>query len=224
MDHAFGAESGPTWSTGPQLLGKRIVEFDPDPDTGELGGHPHTLVEYTGTGKSTAAGLAAGPGGLYFTDLYRDQGWASAIDPGARVLRIRYGPPATPVLRATFPASPAAENDPRVIGSAQFSSSVTIYTGAGCQTPVATGTSDELASTGIPVHVPDDSVTSLYARDSVAGVSSACSGDAVSYVESSPDRGFDLKSAVRRCRQKHRGKARKRCIKRAKRKRARALG
>ena len=223
MDHAFVAESGPTWSTGPQLLGKRIVEFDPDPDTGELGGHPHTLVEYTGTGKSTAAGLAAGPGGLYFTELYRDQGYASAIDPGARVLRVRYGPPATPVLRSTFPASPADENSPRVFGSAQFSSSVTIYTGPGCQTQVATGTSDELASTGIPVPVSDNSTTSLYARDSVAGVSSACSTDPLSYLESSPERGFDLKDAVRRCRNKHRGKARKRCVRRAK-KRARALG
>jgi glucose/arabinose dehydrogenase len=90
QDHAFVTESGPTWATGPQVQGKRIVEFGPDPDTGEIGGHPHTLVEYTGTGKATAVGLAAGPDGLYFTELYKDLDYSSAIDPGARLFRVRY--------------------------------------------------------------------------------------------------------------------------------------
>jgi hypothetical protein len=90
MDHAFVTESGPTYATGPQTLGKRIVEFAPDPSSGELGGHPHGLVEYTGTGKGTAAGLAAGPDGLYFTELYKDLDYTTPIDPGARLLRVRY--------------------------------------------------------------------------------------------------------------------------------------
>jgi Ca2+-binding RTX toxin-like protein len=89
MDHAFVAESGPTYTTGPQELGKRIVEFDPQPG-GEMGGHPHGLVEYTGTGKGTAVGLGAGPDGLYWTELYKDQNYTSAIDPGARLLRVSY--------------------------------------------------------------------------------------------------------------------------------------
>ncbi|HEY1238691.1 MAG TPA: PQQ-dependent sugar dehydrogenase [Solirubrobacterales bacterium] len=222
MDHAFVAESGSTWATGPQLLGKRIVEFAPDPETGEIGGHPHTLVEYTGTGKATAAGLAAGPGGLYFTELYRDQGFTSAIDPGARLLRIRYGPPVMPTLRETIPASPSGDNKPSVLGSAQFSSAVTLFSDPGCQTPVATGTSEELASSGIPVPVPDNSTTTLYARDSVAGVASACTIDPLTYVEQSPlgalAKHMNLKAAVRRCKKHHRGKNRKRCIKRVKRK------
>jgi hypothetical protein len=223
MDHAFVAESGPTWATGPQLLGKRIVEFAPDPDTGELGGHPRTLVEYTGIGKSTAAGLTAGPGGLYFTELYSDHGFASPIDPGARLLRIRYGAPVAPVLTAVTPPSPADENSPRVHGAAQFSSSVTLFTGAGCETPIAAGTSDELASSGIPVRVPDNSTTNLYAWDSVAGVHSACTTEPLTYVEHSVAKRSKLKAAVRRCRRKHRGKARARCVKRAK-QRAKAMG
>ena len=89
MDHAFVTESGPTYATGPQELGKRIVEFDPQPG-GEIGGHPHGLVEYTGTGKGTAVGLGAGPDGLYWTELYKDQNYTSAIDPGARLLRVSY--------------------------------------------------------------------------------------------------------------------------------------
>jgi glucose/arabinose dehydrogenase len=90
QDHAFVTESGPTWATGPQVQGKRIVEFAPDRGTGEIGGHPRTLVEYTGTGKATAVGLAAGPGGLYFTELYKDLDYTTPIDPGARLFRIRY--------------------------------------------------------------------------------------------------------------------------------------
>ncbi|HEY6771652.1 MAG TPA: PQQ-dependent sugar dehydrogenase, partial [Solirubrobacterales bacterium] len=226
--HAFVTESGPTWATGPQKTGKRIVEFEPDPVTGEIGGHPHALVEYTGTGKASAVGLAAGPEGLYFTELYRDQGWSTPIDPGARLLLLRYGPPKVPSLIATNPPSGANENSPRITGKAQFASTVGIYTDPACQTLVATGTSDELVSGGIPVHVPDNSSTSFYAADSVAGVSSACSGAALNYVEQSPAgavaKRADLRAAKRRCRKRFEGKARARCLKRAKKKARRLQG
>jgi glucose/arabinose dehydrogenase len=92
MDHAFVTESGPTYATGPQPTGKRIVEFSPKPG-GDLAGPPSTLVEYTGVGRATAAGLAAGPDGLYFTDLYKDTDYTSPADAGGRLLRIRYFPP-----------------------------------------------------------------------------------------------------------------------------------
>ena len=90
MDHAFVTESGPTWATGPQSRGKRIVEFAPGAGGDFAGALPTPLIEYTGSGKATAAGLAAGPDGLYFTDLYKDMGYSSAIDRGANVLRVRY--------------------------------------------------------------------------------------------------------------------------------------
>jgi glucose/arabinose dehydrogenase len=226
MDHAFVTESGPTWATGPQLLGKRIVEFDPDTGTGEFGGHPHTLVEYTGTGKATAVGLAAGPAGLYFTELYKDEGASSAIEPGARLLLVRYGSPTVPSLNAIDPPSGANENRPRILGTAQFSSEVNIYTDPACRVPAGSGTSDELESSGIPVRVDDNSSTSFYATDSAGQNVSECSSDPLSYVERSPAtaaaKQFHLKAAVKRCTRKHRGKARVRCIRRAKR-RARAL-
>lgn len=111
QDHAFVTESGPTWATGPQVQGKRIVEFEPDQDTGEIGGHPHTLVEYTGTGKATAVGLAAGPGGLYFTELYKDLDYASPIDPGARLMKISYtGALPQPESPGSSPNPPAPFN------------------------------------------------------------------------------------------------------------------
>ncbi len=86
---AFVTESGSTWATGPQLYGKKISEL-------EIGFHenlvsgPTTFAEYNGSGKATAAGLIAGPDGLYFTDLYKDFGYATPFDAGANVIRIRW--------------------------------------------------------------------------------------------------------------------------------------
>ncbi len=89
----FVTESGPTAGVGPWAQGKRIVEFqlhsNPDisPGLAKLSG-PTTLVEYTGSGRATALGLAAGPDGLYFTDLYKDFG--GMTEAGGNVLRVRF--------------------------------------------------------------------------------------------------------------------------------------
>ena len=79
LDHAFVSESGPTYATGPQTRGKRIVEFVLDANGNRISG-PTTLVEYTGAGSGTVVGLAAGPDGLYFTELYKDLGAVTPID------------------------------------------------------------------------------------------------------------------------------------------------
>lgn len=89
LDHAFVTESGPTYGTGPQSLGKRITEFVLNPAGGLISG-PTPFIDYIGAGKATCVGLTAGPDGLYFTDLYMDTGYTSPIDAGANVLRIRY--------------------------------------------------------------------------------------------------------------------------------------
>jgi len=86
--HAFVTESGPTYATGAQPRGKRIVEFEIDAGGGLVSG-PAPLVEYTGAGKATAVGLAAGPDGLYFTDLYEESGAKGPTGPGASILRVR---------------------------------------------------------------------------------------------------------------------------------------
>jgi glucose/arabinose dehydrogenase len=69
LDHAFVSESGPTYASGPQFSGKRIVEFALDANGNRIG-EPTTLVEYRGTGQGTIVGLAAGP------DLGGVGGWA----------------------------------------------------------------------------------------------------------------------------------------------------
>jgi glucose/arabinose dehydrogenase len=112
MDHAFVTESGPTWATGPvDIFGKRISEFALDSGGNLASGYPKTLIEYSGTGKATAAGLAAGPDGLYFTDLYVDQEFDTAVARGANVLRIKYvgtlpTPPEPPISEPP-PSDPA---------------------------------------------------------------------------------------------------------------------
>lgn len=91
--HAFVSESGPTYATGPQDRGKRVVEFSFNAN-GSVSG-PKTLVEYNGNGKTTVAGLAAGPDGLYFTGLYSDSVNDGPTSSNAKIYRIRYIPPTT---------------------------------------------------------------------------------------------------------------------------------
>jgi glucose/arabinose dehydrogenase len=116
MGHAFVTESGSTYASGPQETGKQIVEFDLGPEGANRAG-PTMLAEYSGAGKATAVGLAAGEDGLYFTDLYKDREYLSPIDRGANVLRIRYCGNACPGRAAeNVPAGPsvAARQRPRV--------------------------------------------------------------------------------------------------------------
>ncbi|MEM6571351.1 MAG: PQQ-dependent sugar dehydrogenase [Planctomycetota bacterium] len=87
-DRAFVTESGGTYAAGPQFNGKCITEFQID-DQGNLLSGPTRLIEYAGTGRATVAGMAAGPDGLYFTDLYRDTG-SNPTAPGANILRVRW--------------------------------------------------------------------------------------------------------------------------------------
>jgi hypothetical protein len=89
MDHCFVTESGATYAAGSLENGKRISEFTFDADGNRVSG-PIALIEYIGTGRATAVALAAGPDGLYFSDLYKDFGATIPIERGANVLRIRY--------------------------------------------------------------------------------------------------------------------------------------
>jgi len=96
MDHAFVSESGSTLAIGPQVNGKRIVEFV-QTLSGAVSDGPDALIEYAGDGAGSVVGLIAGPDGLYFTALYNDDAKsqspadiALAIGPGAKVYRIRY--------------------------------------------------------------------------------------------------------------------------------------
>lgn len=124
MGRAFITESGPTYATGPQARGKRIVECVLAGGDTPLSEPPRAFAEYIGTGKATAVALAAGPDGLYFSDLYRDQGASAPKDAGAVVYRIRYvGLPlagsGSGALGEYFPApdlsgTPVSRRDPAI--------------------------------------------------------------------------------------------------------------
>jgi glucose/arabinose dehydrogenase len=124
MGRAFITESGPTYATGPQTRGKRIVECALAGGDTPLSESPRVFAEYIGTGKATAVALAAGPDGLYFSDLYRDQGAAAPKDAGAVIYRIRYaGPPpagtGSGALAEYFPTpdlsgTPVSRRDPAI--------------------------------------------------------------------------------------------------------------
>src|SRR5690606_3859001 len=68
---------------------KKITGFALDA-AGNVTEGPLTLVEYVGTGQGTVAALAAGPDGLYFSELYEDSGDNGATASGARIFRVRY--------------------------------------------------------------------------------------------------------------------------------------
>jgi hypothetical protein len=86
----YVAESGATWATGAQSIGKRISEWVLDASGNLVAGYPRTLIAYNGAGKASCVGLAAGPDGLYFSDLYKDSSLTSPIERGANILRVRW--------------------------------------------------------------------------------------------------------------------------------------
>jgi hypothetical protein len=118
------------------------------------------------------------------SDFPADPNAGDGADIGAYELK---APPTAPTLIATAPASPANDNNPSVIGSAEASSTVALYTNAGCSgTPVASGGAAAFASPGLTVSVLDNSTTSFYAKATdLLSQTSSCSSGSVVYVEDS---------------------------------------
>ena len=94
--------------------------------------------------------------------------------------------PPAPVFGSTSPASPANNNSPKLIGTAESGSTIKIYTTSDCSgTPTATGTAATLASPGITVSVSNDTSTNFRATATdAAGNTSQCSSP-ITYVEDS---------------------------------------
>ena len=119
-DSLFVASAGPVYAPGPQRAGKAIQEFRFNPD-GSLDQNPTLFARYVGEGRGSIADLKARPDGLYFTDLYVDDGVGGPIAAGGKIWRIHY------------------------TGSASFTSSTTA--GAGPLTISFTDTSDVVGAT-----------------------------------------------------------------------------
>jgi subtilisin family serine protease len=96
--------------------------------------------------------------------------------------------PAPPDLTATDPASPANENHPKIVGSAEPSSTVKLFAGSSCGgTAIATGTAEQLASPGLEVTVADNSVSEFSATATDAALNTSACSEPIEYAESSPD-------------------------------------
>lgn len=94
--------------------------------------------------------------------------------------------PPKPILPDPVPGSGTNDNNPKIKGSAEAGTTVTLFNGFECTgKPVATGTAAELAGAGIGVSVPDNSITvfTAFATDAARNRSS-CSA-ATSYLEDS---------------------------------------
>ncbi|MFQ5675495.1 MAG: PQQ-dependent sugar dehydrogenase, partial [bacterium] len=84
----FVGLSGPTYHLGQTTRGKRIEMFT----LGENGSvtSEEVFLKYIGDGRATVVGLAFGPDGLYFTDLYGEAGFDSNGLTRANVYKISF--------------------------------------------------------------------------------------------------------------------------------------
>jgi hypothetical protein len=96
-----------------------------------------------------------------------------------------------PALIGTNPGSPANNNNPEILGSAQSGTTVNLFTNSSCTgPPVASDTAANFASPGIAVSVADNTTTTFYAAATDGADTSACSSTraangSVTYVEDS---------------------------------------
>jgi hypothetical protein len=92
-----------------------------------------------------------------------------------------------PVLAGTDPASPSNRNDPKVKGTAEDGSTVSLFTSADCSgLAVATGSAADFSAAGLTVTVADNSTTVFRATiTDAAGNTSTCSTTSATYVEDS---------------------------------------
>jgi hypothetical protein len=94
--------------------------------------------------------------------------------------------PAAPVLSRTEPGSPANNNTPSLLGTAEAGSTVRIYSSPACDgASLAQASADASGAFSVAVNVADSSTTTWYAAATdAAGNTSPC-GQGLSYVEDS---------------------------------------
>ncbi len=101
---------------------------------------------------------------------------------------VDHAPPSKPVLAGTVPESGSNENHPRIVGSTEAGSTVTVFKGTTCSGGVvATGTAAELTGAGIAVTVPDNSITFFSATATDAARNRSTCSQPTSYLEDSAE-------------------------------------
>jgi glucose/arabinose dehydrogenase/phosphodiesterase/alkaline phosphatase D-like protein len=100
----FVAQGGPTYLQGTTTRGKEIQAFQLDSNGNVVS--VSTFLEYIGAGYGTVIGLKFGPDGLYFTDIYGENGFDGAGIAHGNVYRIQWdvndtAPPVISNVQAT---------------------------------------------------------------------------------------------------------------------------
>ena len=103
---------------------------------------------------------------------------------GAELWSAHYVPD-VPVITGSSPSSPANENSPRIVGSAEAGTTVRLYASADCTGPVVTTGSPAAFASGLAVPVADDSSSTFAATATNAGGHSSPCSAAFTYVEDS---------------------------------------
>jgi len=129
---------------------------------------------------------------LFAVDATYNSGYSGIEAAGnfSRSINFRSGSlnlvPAKPTVSSVSPASPANNNSPKILGSAEASSTVSLYTNSSCSgSPTASGTASSFASPGIAVSVTDNTTTTFYATASNSNGASPCSTTSITYTEDS---------------------------------------
>jgi thermitase len=90
-------------------------------------------------------------------------------------------PPVEPSLTSTDPPSPANDNQPKLIGTAEAGSTVDLYRGSECDVPVASATAAKLEAPGIAVSVPISTTYEFTATATDAAQNTSACSDPISY-------------------------------------------
>jgi hypothetical protein len=145
-----------------------------------------TAGELEGAGIPIPSGVIATNSVTTFYATQTDGSGTSGCSVGLKYRQVTT-PPEPPVLGSVSPASPANDNFPRLIGSADPEATVSIFSNPTCSgAPLETGSGAAFAGSGIQVSVPDNSTTTFYAEAKLATVPSGCSSSSVSYQEVTP--------------------------------------
>src|SRR5207248_6353347 len=109
---------------------------------------------------------------------------SKARSPAVKLFGYRSTATAAPSCSGPAPPSPADNNIPSIVGTAEPSASVTFYTDAACSTQIAAWTANGAGAFSVPVLVADGTRNSFWGRAAFGSNVSPCV-TAPSYVESS---------------------------------------
>jgi len=159
-----------------------IVRLYTDPTCTGLQVAQGTVATLTGAGIQVSVGANSV---TVFYATQEDVDGPSACSGGLRYRQVS-SPPAVPVFTSIDPASPANNNFPRLIGSADPEATVSIYANATCGgAAVVSGSGEQFGGEGILVGVGDNTETTFSAKVTLAGFVTDCSGP-VEYREITP--------------------------------------